>query len=179
MPSRRRPLLLDAAIANTLFYGLFLAGGFLLIRDGLSIPLVTFAAFTDYWEHTAALTEWMRNLAAPANPHVVSDDLSSRYMPIFYVLSLLGQNLSLTAVQLMSISAVINYCLIALGLHLFLRYYFRDVWAPLIGFILAEKTIFLTMIVQRTFAGINQFPLLAIPFFILAGELMNATGIIV
>ncbi len=49
--------------------------------------------------------------------------------------------------------------------------------APLVGFILAEKTIFLNMIVQRTFAGINQFPLLAIPFFILAGELMNRGGI--
>ena len=51
--------------------------------------------------------------------------------------------------------------------------------APLVGFILAEKPIFLKMIVQRTFAGINQFPLLAIPFFILAGELMNRGGITV
>jgi len=51
--------------------------------------------------------------------------------------------------------------------------------APLVGFILAEKTIFLKMIVQRTFAGVNQFPLLAIPFFILAGELMNRSGITV
>jgi tripartite ATP-independent transporter DctM subunit len=49
--------------------------------------------------------------------------------------------------------------------------------APLVGFTLAEKQIFLKMIVQRTFAGINQFPLLAIPFFILAGELMNRSGI--
>jgi hypothetical protein len=135
MPSRNRPLSLDGAISNTLFFGLFLAGAILLVRDGLSVPLVSYAAFTDYWEHTAALTEWMRNLSAPTNPHVVSADLSSRYMPYFWLLSVLGQNLSLSAVQLMSISAVINYCLIALGLYLFLRYYFRDVWAPLVGFI--------------------------------------------
>lgn len=51
--------------------------------------------------------------------------------------------------------------------------------APLVGFIIMEKTIFLKMIVQRTFAGVNQFPLLAIPFFILAGELMNRSGITV
>ena len=50
-------------------------------------------------------------------------------------------------------------------------------FAPLVGFLVAEKSIFLNMIVQRTFAGINQFPLLAIPFFILAGEVMNQGGI--
>ncbi|MBM3524817.1 MAG: TRAP transporter large permease [Alphaproteobacteria bacterium] len=51
--------------------------------------------------------------------------------------------------------------------------------APTIGFLIAEKPIFLKMIVQRTFAGIDQFPLLAIPFFILAGEIMNKGGITV
>jgi TRAP-type mannitol/chloroaromatic compound transport system permease large subunit len=50
-------------------------------------------------------------------------------------------------------------------------------FAPIVGFLVAEKSIFLNMIVQRTFAGINQFPLLAIPFFILAGEVMNQGGI--
>ncbi|ETX06085.1 MAG: ABC transporter permease [Candidatus Entotheonella gemina] len=54
---------------------------------------------------------------------------------------------------------------------------FALAFAPLVGFILADQTLFLKMIVQRTFAGINQFPLLAIPFFILAGEIMNQSGI--
>ena len=49
--------------------------------------------------------------------------------------------------------------------------------APMASFIIEGKTLFLKMIVQRTFAGINQFPLMAIPFFILAGELMNRGGI--
>jgi TRAP-type transport system large permease protein len=49
--------------------------------------------------------------------------------------------------------------------------------APMISFIVEGKELFLKMIVQRTFAGINQFPLMAIPFFILAGELMNRGGI--
>jgi tripartite ATP-independent transporter DctM subunit len=35
----------------------------------------------------------------------------------------------------------------------------------------------LSMIAQRMVAGINSFPLLAIPFFILAGEIMNEGGI--
>ena len=50
-------------------------------------------------------------------------------------------------------------------------------FAPMVGFLVTDKMVFLNMIVQRTFAGINQFPLLAIPFFILAGELMNRGGI--
>ncbi|MCB1741004.1 MAG: TRAP transporter large permease subunit, partial [Gammaproteobacteria bacterium] len=54
---------------------------------------------------------------------------------------------------------------------------FALVFAPIAGFIIADKPIFLKMVVQRTFAGINQFPLLAIPFFILAGEVMNRSGI--
>ncbi len=36
---------------------------------------------------------------------------------------------------------------------------------------------FLNMLVQRLFAGIDSFPLMALPFFILAGELMTAGGI--
>lgn len=35
----------------------------------------------------------------------------------------------------------------------------------------------LSMVAQRMVAGINSFPFLAIPFFILAGEIMNAGGI--
>jgi len=31
--------------------------------------------------------------------------------------------------------------------------------------------------VQQMFAGIDQFPLLAVPFFVLAGNLMNASEI--
>ena len=54
---------------------------------------------------------------------------------------------------------------------------FALAFAPVAGFLMADKVIFLKMVVQRTFAGINQFPLLAIPFFILAGEIMNRSGI--
>ena len=32
------------------------------------------------------------------------------------------------------------------------------------------------VIAQRMFTGIDQFPLMAIPFFILAGEMMNTGG---
>lgn len=49
--------------------------------------------------------------------------------------------------------------------------------APIAAFLLAERPQFLAVLPQRIFQGINQFPLLAIPLFILAGEVMNAGGI--
>lgn len=47
------------------------------------------------------------------------------------------------------------------------------------SFLSAWNTISFDVIPQRMFGGIDSFPLMAIPFFILAGELMNATGITV
>ena len=49
--------------------------------------------------------------------------------------------------------------------------------APMLGFILAGKEGFIAVIAQKLYIGINQFPLLAIPMFILAGEIMNVGGI--
>ena len=49
--------------------------------------------------------------------------------------------------------------------------------APIVGFMLADKWTFLNIVPQRLVGGINQFPLLAIPLFILSGEVMNAGGV--
>lgn len=49
--------------------------------------------------------------------------------------------------------------------------------APVAGFLLADKAVFLQLLPQRLFLGINQFPLLAIPLFLLAGEIMNIGGL--
>lgn len=49
--------------------------------------------------------------------------------------------------------------------------------APVAGFLLADKAVFLQLLPQRLFLGINQFPLLAIPLFLLAGEIMNVGGL--
>lgn len=54
---------------------------------------------------------------------------------------------------------------------------FALVFAPMVGIFLEDKLVFLSMMPQRIFSGINQFPLLAIPMFILAGEIMNHGGI--
>jgi len=54
---------------------------------------------------------------------------------------------------------------------------FALAFGPLVGFIVEDRWTFLHMLPQRLFVGINVFPLLAIPLFVLAGELMNVGGI--
>ena len=49
--------------------------------------------------------------------------------------------------------------------------------APIFGFLVADKAFFLQTLPQKLYIVINQFPLLAIPLFILAGEIMNSGGI--
>ncbi len=49
--------------------------------------------------------------------------------------------------------------------------------AGIAGIIDAGGTSFLSMAPKRFFAGLNLFPFLAMPFFILAGEIMNHAGI--
>ncbi len=71
---------------------------------------------------------------------------------------------------------VIFYTLLAL-MALGVPIVFALILAPAVGVFVDDKLVFLTMFPQRIFGGINQFPLLAIPMFILAGEIMNHGGI--
>ncbi|MGF1736438.1 TRAP transporter large permease [Photobacterium satsumensis] len=50
-------------------------------------------------------------------------------------------------------------------------------FAAQVGFIAADQAFFLNMLPQRLFAGIDTFTLLALPFFLLAGEIMGKGGI--
>ena len=49
--------------------------------------------------------------------------------------------------------------------------------APVAAFLMADRTVFLQLLAQKLYLGIDQFPLVAIPLFILAGEIMNTGGI--
>ncbi len=49
--------------------------------------------------------------------------------------------------------------------------------APGLTLVLEDNLRFLNLLVQRLFAGMDSFPLMALPFFILAGELMTAGGV--
>jgi tripartite ATP-independent transporter DctM subunit len=47
----------------------------------------------------------------------------------------------------------------------------------LFGFYYPDNTVFLSMIAQRMFSGMDSFTFLALPFFLLAGEIMNKVGL--
>ncbi len=49
--------------------------------------------------------------------------------------------------------------------------------SAMLGLFVNEGARFLIVVPQRIFAGIDKFPLIAVPLFILAGELMNGSGI--
>lgn len=49
--------------------------------------------------------------------------------------------------------------------------------AGVIGFIVHDPQL-LRLVPQRMFAGVDSFPLMAIPFFVLAGDLMGTSGIL-
>jgi hypothetical protein len=125
----------SALRAITLYVILTSIFGAWLFWDAAFLRLVIYAPWGDYWEHTALLTEWMGHFWDPGNPHVDDASLSPRYMPMFWVLTLAGLLFGLDSIQLMSIAAAVNYLLIVVGLHVFLKNYFRDPWAPLIGYL--------------------------------------------
>jgi len=103
--------------------------------DSVAYRLVTYALYADYWEHSAALTEWLRNLSAPANPHVATAESSARFIPPYFVLATIGGPLGLDALDLMAASAMLNYLLVAVGIFLFAGIYFRNPWAPGVLFV--------------------------------------------
>ena len=71
--------------------------------------------------------------------------------------------------------ALVLLLLIALGVPIV----FALLAGPIVGFIYDGKDIFLQTLPRRLYAGMDSFPLLAIPLFILAGNLMNSGGITV
>lgn len=54
---------------------------------------------------------------------------------------------------------------------------FALAFGPLMGFVVDNQILLFKMLPQRIFGGIDQFALLAIPMFVLAGEIMNTGGI--
>ena len=73
-------------------------------------------------------------------------------------------------------SLVFFYIFLAL-MFLGMPVVFALLLGPGIGLLLDDRASFITMLNNRLVNGVNSFPLMAVPFFILAGELMNRGGI--
>ena len=48
---------------------------------------------------------------------------------------------------------------------------------PGVSLMIDGNEVFFSALLNRLYSGMNSFPLMAVPFFILAGELMNQGGI--
>jgi len=123
----------SAVIPNGLFWIACIGIAVCLLRDAVTGSLVLYVPWADYWEYTAVLKEWLQHFPTPVNPQVDDPSLSSRFMPYFWLLTLLGRTFNLNGVQLMAVSAGVNFVVLAVGLKLFLTSYFRHAWAPFIG----------------------------------------------
>jgi tripartite ATP-independent transporter DctM subunit len=54
---------------------------------------------------------------------------------------------------------------------------FALLMGPGLSLLLDDQSVYYSALMSRLFSGMNSFPLMAVPFFILAGELMNQGGI--
>lgn len=54
--------------------------------------------------------------------------------------------------------------------------FFSMIIATILDMYLNGNTVFLNLMISRMYNGINSFPMMAVPFFILAGEIMNTGG---
>ncbi|HJP05553.1 MAG TPA: hypothetical protein QF799_11040 [Gammaproteobacteria bacterium] len=157
----RQVNLANDIFANVLYVFVAVVFGTWLLWDAAFFHLASFVPYTEYWEHTAVFVEWMQNLSAPGNPHVDDPGLSSRFMPYFWALTYVGLLFQLDPIELMGVSAVVNFVLIAFGLHRFLNDYFHDSWAPVVGLF----AIFLLWGVSVTWPNLYQLR----SFFYVAG----------
>ena len=73
----------------------------------------------------------------------------------------------------MTLVAIVFFSLILLGMPVA---YVMGI-AGLVGLLQIGGEQFVAMAPRRMFAGLDLFPFLAMPFFILAGEIMNRSGI--
>jgi len=98
-------------------------------------PLYTTYYGFDFWEHSAVIHEWTKNLWHPGNPHLAINTGSPRYMPFFFFLTVLAKIFGLTPIQVLGIGGVMTMILFLYGVWLFLPLYFREDWAAFIGLI--------------------------------------------
>lgn len=87
----------------------------------------------DFWEHSASLKSWMENLSHPANPHLLSDAASPRYMPFYLLIASVGQWLALDPLQAMGLAGALSITLFLVAVPLFFNRYFRNRWAGVIA----------------------------------------------
>ncbi|MGK0173639.1 MAG: hypothetical protein ACI9W2_005387 [Gammaproteobacteria bacterium] len=115
------PLFVYAALAGP-FWCFFVWASFVDI-----VPARVWGS--DFWEHAAVFHAWFEDLANPQTPHLGGGDGSSRYMPFFFLVTLIALGLNLDAIQATGVAAIINLSLFVVAVPLFANAFFKHRWA--------------------------------------------------
>lgn len=86
----------------------------------------------DIWQHAAALRALMTDLADPANPFVAGSETSRHFHPLWVGAAAAGGALGLSVWQVLTLASYAFMAILALGIYLFARAYFRRPWAPVV-----------------------------------------------
>ncbi len=89
-------------------------------------------AYSDAWEHTAALSELIESPLYPRNPHLSTSAPSPRFMPLYVAAGWLGHILHMDVFTLYHGLSLFNIVLLLVGVYLFASVYFRHRAAPVV-----------------------------------------------
>jgi hypothetical protein len=116
-----------------LLWVLILIPTILATIDAIHFRRLTYSVGVDLWEHLAAVRTWSGDLWSPPNPHVASDEVTSRYMPYFFVVSGMISLLGGEPIYFLYAFGILNVFLFCICWSTFFRAYFGSTWASVIG----------------------------------------------
>lgn len=93
----------------------------LIFLDILSGFQATRISWGDIWHHRAVLLALTENPFNPSNPHILSDEGSRSFIPVYVVIGFLSSLFGFSANVSLGISSIINLFLLVLGAKYFAR----------------------------------------------------------
>lgn len=85
----------------------------------------------DIWQHLAALRALIEDPINPHNPFVVSDEGSRHFHPQWVLVAMFGRALGWNEWQSIGFAAFVNAAVLALGIYVFAKAYYKSAWGPL------------------------------------------------
>jgi hypothetical protein len=93
---------------------------FLLIFFKVAINATNGIWVDDFWEHTADIRAFMANPFKPGHPQFLSDDPHVFLNPFTFLVAMFGLAIGSDPIISLALFSIINYCLLFLGLYLFI-----------------------------------------------------------
>jgi hypothetical protein len=85
----------------------------------------------DLFQHVASLRALIENLSHPENPFVASGEGSRHFHPYWVMMAALARTFGLTVWQTIAVASFVSMGVVAAGIYLFAREYYRSAWGPL------------------------------------------------